>query len=100
MGDGRGNPEVFAGAAAESAKDTTAERDVEISARFSADSVRHLERPRVRSRIEADGEVERLDETVRENLPNGVKPGRTYRDVRLRRNFGARLVEGERSDGA
>jgi hypothetical protein len=100
MGDGRGKPEVFAGAAAETAKDTTAERDVEIAVSFSADSVRHLERPRVTSRIEADSEVERLDETARENLPDEVERGRSYRKVRLRRNFGARLVEEERGDGA
>jgi hypothetical protein len=100
MREGRGRGEVFAGAAAESAKDTTAERDVEIAASFSAVEVRHLERPRARSRIEADGDVERLDETARENLPDEVEPGRTYRNVRLRRNLGARLREGKRGDGA
>ena len=99
MSDGRAHPEVFAGAAAESAKDTTRERDVEIASSLSADSVRHFDRPRVRSRIEVRGEAERLDETVRENLPKRVEPGRVYRDVRLRRTFGARLVAGERADG-
>jgi|tagenome__1003787_1003787.scaffolds.fasta_scaffold18727862_2 hypothetical protein len=99
MSVGRGHPEVFAGAAAESAKDTRAVRDVEIAASFSADEIRHLQRPRVRSRIEVDGKVERLDETARENLPEKVEPGRVYKDVRLRRNFGARLME-EPGDGA
>jgi len=99
MSEGRGQPEVFAGAAAESAKDTSRERDVEIVSSFSADSVRHLERPRIRSRIEVTGKAERLDETARENLPDQVEPGDVYRDVRVRRNFGARLTAGERADG-
>jgi hypothetical protein len=98
MSDGRGHPEVFAGAAAETAKDTSRERDVEIAASFSAAEVRHLERPRIRSRIEVDGKAERLDESARENLPERVEPGRVYKDVRVRRNFGARLVE--RGDGS
>jgi hypothetical protein len=81
-------PEVFAGAASESAKDVSHVRDVEIATSFSADSVRHLERPRVRSRIEASGEVERLDQTMHEELPGGGR--------RMRRNIGARLTEGDR----
>jgi hypothetical protein len=81
-------PEVFAGAASETAKDEARERDVEIATSFSADSVRHLERPRVRSRIEASGEVERLDESMREKLPGGGR--------RTLRNIGARLTEGDR----
>jgi hypothetical protein len=84
--------EVFAGAGAESAKDESP--DVEIAASFSAESVRHLTEPRVR--FSADGEPR--DETVRENLPQRVEPGQVYRDVRLRRSFGARLKE--RGDGA
>jgi hypothetical protein len=100
MGDGRGHPEVFAGAAAESARVTAAERDVEIEASFSAAEVRHLERPRARSWIEADGGVERLDESVRENLPDRVEPGQVYRAVRVRRNVGARLTDRGGTDGA
>jgi hypothetical protein len=99
MSGGRGHPEIFAGAAAESATDT-GERDVEIAASFSAAEVRHLERPRSRSRIEADGQIERLDESVRENLPSRVEPGEVYKNVRVRRNLGARLTAGGRSDGA
>jgi len=98
MDDGRGHPEVFAGAAAESAKETSPERDVEIAASFSAAEVRHLERPRIRSRIEVDGKAERLDESARENLPAQVEPGRVYKDVKGRRNIGARLTGG--GDGA
>ena len=82
-------PDVFAGAATESAKDDSSERDVEIATSFSADSVRQLERPRVRTRIDASGEVDRLDESVREELPGGGR--------RVRRNIGARLTEGDAS---
>jgi hypothetical protein len=81
-------PEVFAGAASETAKDEASERDVEIATTFSADSVRHLERPRVRSSVEASGDIERLDESVHEELPGGGR--------RSRRNIGARLTEGGR----
>ena len=98
MGDGHGHPEVFAGAAAESAKDTAPERDVEIVARFSAAEVVHLERPRIRSRIEVEGQAERLNESARENLPEQVEPGRVYKHVKARRNIGARLTGG--GDGA
>jgi len=98
MDDGRGHPEVFAGAAAESAKETSPERDVEIAASFSAAEVRHLERPRISSRIEVDGKAERLDESARENLPEQVEPGRVYKYVKRRRNIGARLTGG--GDGA
>jgi hypothetical protein len=87
MDDGRGQPEVFAGAAAETAKDRAAERDVEIAASFSADSVRQLKRANVSWRVEASRDYEQLDERV-----HGPEWGR--------RNFGARLVEGERGDGA
>jgi hypothetical protein len=87
MSAGGVEPEVFAGAAAESAKDTARKRDVEIATSFSADSVRHLEQPRVRSRIESSGQVERLDESMREELPGGGR--------RVRRNIGARLTEGD-----
>jgi hypothetical protein len=99
MSESRGHPEIFAGAAAEPATDT-GRRDVEIAASFSAAEVRHLERPRVRSRIEADGRIERLDESVRENLPSRLEPGEVYKNVRVRRNVGARLTGGSRSDGA
>jgi hypothetical protein len=81
-------PEVFAGAASETAKDEARERDVEIAASFSADSVRHLERSRVKSQVEASGEIEHLDERVHEQLPGGGR--------RTRRNIGARLTEGDR----
>jgi hypothetical protein len=80
--------EVFAGAASETAKDEATERDVEIAATFSAESVRHLERPRVRSSVESSGVIERLDESVHEELPGGGR--------RSRRNIGARLTEGDR----
>jgi len=92
MSDGRGHPEVFAGAAAESAKHGSP--DIEIAASFSAESVRHTDRPRVHTSV--DGE--RHDEMMRENLPDRVEPGRVYKDVRLRRSVGARLVE--KGDGA
>jgi hypothetical protein len=90
------DPEVFAGArsAVEHVEDTPP--DVEIEASFSAERLRHGERPRVRTRVQGEPDAQPVDETARENLPEHVEPGRIYRDVRGRRTLGGRL----RNDGA
>jgi len=90
MSDGRVHPEVFAGAATETARDADPRRDVEIAASFSAQRLRHLERPRARIWVSAGGELEKVDDATRKNLPDRVEAGRTYTDVRGRRHVGGR----------
>jgi hypothetical protein len=94
--DGRVDPEVFAGARSEVERAEESPPDVEIEVSFSAERVRHVERPRVRTRVHGEPEAETLDETARENLPERVEPGRIYSKVRGRRTLGGRV----RDDGA
>ena len=77
MADGHVNPEVFAGADADTALDAGRPADVEIAASFSAQRLRHLEPPRSRSHVFAGEHGEPLDEKVRENLPARVARGQT-----------------------
>jgi hypothetical protein len=101
VADGHVDPEVFAGADAETARDADPPADVEIRASFSADRLRHLERPRCRVHTDAGEHGESLDEKVRENLPERVEPGRTYQRPRIRRAVGVRVgAQGANRDGA
>jgi hypothetical protein len=74
------------------------EPDVEIGASVKAERLRFREKPR--TEVELHGEVvtpegrEELETTSgseRENLPNEVEPGVTYRDVKVRWRTAARL---------
>jgi len=91
VSEGRARAEVFAGAATETVRDGGTPEDVEIAASFTAQRLRHLERPRTHGRVEGAGELEKLDEVIRENLPERIEPGRGYADVRVRRHVGGRL---------
>jgi hypothetical protein len=77
---------------------------VEIGAAASAKRLRFKRRPRVEVDTHAESEIhpelaramERIEgeghsHTERENLPDEVKPGVTYRDVRVRWHAVARL---------
>jgi hypothetical protein len=79
------------------------EPDVEIGAAASAKKLRFKKKPRVEVNAETYREVdpqlaremERIEaegdsHTERENLPDEVEPGVTYRDVRVRWRAGAR----------
>jgi hypothetical protein len=101
VADGRVDPEVFAGADADTAPDAGRPADVEIGASFSAKRLRHVERPRARVRIDAGERGVPREEKVRENLPPRVEPGRTYERPAVKRTAGVRLrVDGANGDGS
>lgn len=104
MSDPLVEPEVFAGAGAETARDEDLSWDVEIAGSFSAERLRHVERPSASARVTGEGGVKTLDDATRENLPASVEVGQTYTGVRGRRHVGGRLrprgVSRGSSDGA
>jgi hypothetical protein len=57
--------------------------DIEISADVRADSVRFAEKPEAEVRFTGDTE-QAWSGSERENIPDEVQPGVTYRDVRVR----------------
>lgn len=74
--------------------------DVEIGASVRASSLRFRDKPR--TRVELHGELtergrrsqlETASGSERENLPDEVQPGVTYRDVSVRWRAAARLDE-------
>lgn len=65
--------------------------DVEIGARASARRVRFTEVPDTEVRFRGSDSSE--SRTDRENLPDEVEPGKTYRDVRVVWRAGARVSE-------
>jgi hypothetical protein len=67
------------------------EPDVEIAARARADEVRFACKPEVRVRAYADAPATAESVSERENLPDEVQPGVTYRDVSVRWRLAARL---------
>jgi hypothetical protein len=79
--------------------------DVDIQADVKAKAVRFNEAPETdvdftaesvdRTR-EEQAEVEAGSATERENLPDEVEPGVTYRDVRVRWHAAARITDPER----
>jgi len=79
--------------------------DVEIGASAKAESLRFRKKPR--TEVEIHGEVvepDRRDDmdmssgSERENLPEEVEPGVTYRDVSVRWHATGRIEEDERRD--
>jgi len=70
--------------------------DIEIGARVRAKSVRFEEAPDTETRFVGDYDAETLHE--RENLPDEVEPGETYRDVEVRWHTSVRLQERVRED--
>jgi hypothetical protein len=67
------------------------EPDVEIAARARADEVRFACKPEVRVRAYADAPATAESISERENLPDQVQPGVTYRNVSVRWRLAARL---------
>jgi hypothetical protein len=64
--------------------------DVEIGASVKADSLRFRKKPKT--------EVEGNSRSERENLPDEVEPGVTYRDVSVRWHATGRIEDDERED--
>jgi hypothetical protein len=80
--------------------------DIEIGASVKADSLRFREKPR--TEVELHGEIAEPDDrdddidmtsgSQRENLPDEVEPGVTYRDVSVRWQATGRIERDERRD--
>jgi hypothetical protein len=65
--------------------------DVEIAARVRAAELRFECRPRVEIGGHANAAATFIHESERDNLPDEVEPGATYRDVEVRWRLAARL---------
>jgi hypothetical protein len=81
--------------------------DVEIGASVKAKRLRFRERPKTKVELhgevhapEGRGELQTTSGSERQNLPDEVEPGVTYRDVRVRWRAAARLDEPEASNDA
>jgi hypothetical protein len=69
------------------------EPDVEIAASARADEVRFECKPEVRVRAYSDAPATAESVSERENLPDEVQPGITYRNVSVRWWLAARLED-------
>ena len=67
--------------------------DVEIGAAAKAKRIRFHRKPKTKVEFEGRPDYESDSHTERENLPDEVQPGVTYRDVEIRWRGGARIVE-------
>jgi hypothetical protein len=67
------------------------EPDIEIGASVKAKKLRFETTPKTDVSVRGHPEVEDLSGSERENLPDEVEPGVTYRDVRVRWRAAARL---------
>jgi len=74
----------------ESKTDTAAVADVEIAAAVRAKQLRFTRVPE--TEVKFDSARDSDSHTERENLPARVKPGVTYRDVRVRWRAGAGIA--------
>ena len=66
--------------------------DIEIGAAARAKRLRFNRVPETETSFETGPDGESDSHTERENLPEQVEPGVTYRDVRVRWRGGARIV--------
>lgn len=80
--------------------DHVEDADVEIGASVKAKRLRFREQPKTQVELhgelrepEGDGKLETASGSERQNLPDEVEPGVTYRDVRVRWRAAARLKE-------
>ena len=72
---------------------TEREPDVEIAAALRADEVRFECKPEVDVRVYADSPADGEIVSERDNLPDEVEPGVTYRDFAVRWRASARLSD-------
>jgi hypothetical protein len=80
--------------------DRAKDADVEIGASVKAKRLRFRGKPKTQVELhgelhepESHGELETASGSERQNLPDEVEPGVTYRDVRVRWRTAARLKE-------
>ena len=71
------------------------EPDVEIAARARADEVRLECKPEARVRAYSNAPASAESVSERENLPDELQPGVTYRNVSVRWRLAARLDDPE-----
>jgi hypothetical protein len=69
------------------------EPDVEIAASARADEVRFACKPEVRIGAHANVRARAEKASERENLPNEVEPGVTYKNVAVRWRLAARIID-------
>jgi hypothetical protein len=70
--------------------------DVEIAANARARRLRFHRAPEAEVRFPGGSDVESDSSSERENLPDEVEPGVTYRDAKVRWRAESRIVEPER----
>jgi hypothetical protein len=87
--------------------DRVEDPDVEIGASVKAKRLRYREKPKTQVELhgevhdpEGHAELETASGSERQNLPDEVEPGVTYRDVRVRWRAAARLREPGSSEDA
>jgi hypothetical protein len=80
--------------------DRVEDADIEIGASVKAKRLRFREKPKTKVELhgelregEGRGELQTASGSERQNLPDEVEPGVTYRDVRVRWRAAARLDE-------
>jgi hypothetical protein len=71
------------------------EPDVEMAASVRAKELRFECKPEVRVRAYADSPASAESVSERENLPDELEPGTTYRDFAIRWHLAARLDDPE-----
>jgi hypothetical protein len=75
--------------------------DVELGAVVKAKRLRFERVPEVDVGFTGEAPREQVSGSERENLPDEVEPGVTYKDVRVRWRAAAKIVDpGDRSDAA
>lgn len=86
--------------------DRVEDADVEIGASVKAKRLRFREKPKTQVELhgelhepDGDGEPETASGSERQNLPDEVEPGVTYRDVHVRWRAAARLKEPASPEG-
>jgi len=67
--------------------------DVEIGAVVRAERLKFKRKPEAEVSFPGESEADTDSHTERENLPDEVEPGVTYRDVRVRWRAGARITQ-------
>jgi hypothetical protein len=72
--------------------------DIEIGAVVTAKRLRFNKKPQTEVRIDGEPGVDDMSESARENIPEPVEPGVTYRDVRVTWRAAARLKSAEDQD--
>jgi len=83
--------------------DRIAQPDIEIGAVVKAKRLRFNKKPETEATetevsIEGEPDVDRVSGSERENLPETVEPGVTYRDIRVRWGFAGKLRPPRRRD--